>query len=269
MTEFLITLVVFIQKVYTLLGSTRLTASPSLLSREIRHLRETMFGRQTDYSPIKSYYNQKMLRYADTVREDVRQAPDPLLRAMQYSICGNYIDFSVPQGVEEDKLEEVLGTAPAIRVDAGKLSAIRQSLAEARTLVFLLDNCGEIVLDKIFLEEIRREYPQIQITAVVRGGETVNDVTEEDAGEVAMSETAEVLSNGDDIAGNDLERVSQETRDRLLSADVIFSKGQGNFETLNGCGLNAFYFFLCKCGLFADVFKVPLNTGMVVHDSET
>ncbi|MBR2561355.1 MAG: DUF89 family protein, partial [Eubacterium sp.] len=108
----------------------------------------------------------------------------------------------------------------------------------------------------------------IRITAVVRGGEIMNDVTQADADQIELQEVATVMHNGDDIAGNALDRISDEAKKVLFSADTILAKGQGNFETLGGCGLNVFYLFLCKCDFFSQMFRVPLNTGMVLHDDE-
>ena len=258
----------FIQGVYELLGGMSLTDTAPKATRDIMHLREEMFGPEKDYASLKSRYNAKVMKYEDRIRAEIQAAPDPLKRAIQYSIYGNYIDFTVPQGVEDEKLEALLEASSGFVVDEKKLEAIRRELSGARELFFLLDNCGEIVLDKLFMEEIRREFPDIAITAVVRGGDFANDVTVKDAEETRLSEVAEILPNGDDIGGTMPERMSEEARNRLLSAKLIFAKGEGNFETLWGCGWNIYYFFLCKCELFANRFRVPPNTGMIVHDSE-
>ena len=208
------------------------------------------------------------MEYMPRLREEIRCAKDPLKRAIQYAACGNYIDFSVPQGVSEEKLEEVLTSSGDMAVEEDKLDLLRRNLSESANLVYLLDNCGEIVLDRLLMEEIKKEYPDIRITAVVRGGEILNDVTMADAEQVGLHEVASVMHNGDDIPGNAMDRISKEAKEVLLSADVILAKGQGNYETLGGCGLNVFYLFLCKCDYFAETFQVPLNTGMILHENE-
>ena len=84
--------------------------------------------------------------------------------------------------------------------------------------------------------------------------------------QVGLTEIAEVLPNGTDIAGTWLEEISEEAKTVLEEADVIISKGQGNFETLRKCGKNIYYIFLCKCDLFANTFQVPKLTGMLINE---
>ena len=123
-------------------------------------------------------------------------------------------------------------------------------------------------MDKLLLKEIRRQYPQTERISVVRGNEVLNDATVEDAEEIGLSEVARILPNGDDVAGTCLKRISGECLETLQRADMILAKGQGNFETLRGCGLNVYYLFLCKCELYWKQFDVPAYTGIVIHERE-
>ena len=93
---------------------------------------------------------------------------------------------------------------------------------------------------------IKNINPDIKITAVVRGEPVLNDATVSDANEIGLDEVAEVTGNGDSVGGTCLERISEEARGILKNADMIISKGQGNFETLNRCGMNVYYIFMCK-----------------------
>ena len=244
------------------------TVSPPEIARDIQHLQIGMFGHQVDYPQIKSYFNEKMMQYVPQTEERIRQAADPLRRALQFSMCGNYIDFGVPQNVTEEMLERILADSENIRIDDAVLQEIRSSLERARSVVFLHDNCGEIVMDKLLIAEIRRQFPQAKVTSVVRGGEIVNDVTMEDAIQVGMQEVADVVANGDDVAGTCLMRITEELRQILRGADIIFAKGQGNFETLRGSDMNTFYMFLCKCEVFERRFDVSAFTGMIVHERD-
>ena len=257
------------QQVLSMMGRVHKTMSPSEISRDIQHLQMEMFGKQVDYPQIKSFFNKKMMEYLPKTVEAVRQAEDPLRRALQFSMGANYIDFGMPQGVTEDMLDAILTDSEQIEVSEDLLLEIREQLKEAQSVVFLHDNCGEIVMDKLLITEIRRQFPQAKITSVVRGAEVLNDVTMEDAEQAGLAEVASVISDGDDVAGTCLTRVSEECRDVMKHADVILSKGQGNFETLRGCGLNIYYIFLCKCELFRKRFQVPAYAGMIVHERDT
>ena len=96
-------------------------------------------------------------------------------------------------------------------------------------------------MDKILIEEIQKKYPNLELTVMVRGAEVINDATMEDAVQVGLTERVKVISNGTDIAGTWLEEISPEAKVVWETADVVISKGQGNFETLHQCGKNIYY----------------------------
>ena len=116
------------------------------------------------------------------------------------------------------------------------------------------------------MEEVKKMNPQAKITAIVRGAEVLNDATLMDAEQVGLSDVAYVIDNGNDIAGTALEEIEGEPKELIKSADVILAKGQANFETMQGCGLNVYYIFMCKCEMFANMFGVPRFTGMLLND---
>ena len=153
-------------------------------------------------------------------------------------------------------------------VDEGVLDALKKDLSEARRIVLLTDNCGEIVLDKLLLKVIKELYPEAELNIMVRGEEVLNDATRKDALEVGLDKVGSVVDNGTEIAGTFLDAVSKDALQILEEADVILSKGQANFETLRGCGKNIYYIFLCKCDMFANRFGVPRFTGMMINDRD-
>ena len=121
-------------------------------------------------------------------------------------------------------------------------------------------------MDKLLIEEIQKKYPDIEITVLVRGKEVINDATMQDAYQVGLCDVVKVIPNGSDLAGTWYEELSEEAKQLLDEADMIISKGQGNFETMRKCGRNVFYIFLCKCDLFANMFQVPKLTGMLINE---
>ena len=123
-------------------------------------------------------------------------------------------------------------------------------------------------MDKLLVQTIRTLYPRLGITVLVRGGEVLNDATMEDAIQVGLDrvEGVTVMGNGDRLAGTALDRICSDAHAAITDADLVIAKGQGNFETLQGCGLNVYYAFLCKCRFFADRFGVPVYTGMLVRE---
>ena len=190
------------------------------------------FGSVPDYSEIKREYNRLMLELEPQIAEKIRQAPDGLEAALAYSRAGNYIDFASQHNVDRQQLLTLLDKAAQDRIEPEICGRFLEDLAGAKRMVFLLDNCGEIVLDKLVLKEIGRRFPELKLTAFVRGCPVSNDVTLEDAEQVGLQEIAEVMSNGSDVAGTDLKSMSETAVKILREADVILSKGQGNFESL-------------------------------------
>ncbi len=130
----------------------------------------------------------------------------------------------------------------------------------------MTDNCGEIVLDKLMLEQLKKRYPQLDLKIMVRGGAVSNDATMEDALYVGIDKVGEVITNGAQIAGTVYPMLSEEAKAAVDNADIIFSKGQANYESFAGEGHHAFYTFLCKCDLFMNRFKVQRLTGMFVEE---
>ncbi len=247
------------------------TGGPAMME-QITRLQEELFGRAVDYTPIKRHFNALMLSQYGRMETAVMAYPQPLVAALGYAMTGNYIDFGAMDTVDEEKLSSLLDAAPqrGEAVDRAVLDDMIADLSAARTLCYLIDNCGEIVCDKLMIRTIRALYPRLSITVLVRGAPVLNDATWEDAEQVGLTrmDGVTVIPNGDTLAGTALDRISSEARHALESADLIIAKGQGNFETMQGCGLNVYYAFLCKCRLFADRFGVPLLSGMLVRDRQ-
>lgn len=201
----------------------------------------------------------------DAIREKVEGAEDPLYAGLQFSILGNYLDFSALQGkVSFQELDAMLNKAFDIQLDRQVFREFCQELSGAKTLLYLTDNAGEIGFDRIFAEEIAKAYPHLAITFCVRGGMAVNDATRVDAEAVGIP--FPVIDNGNDIAGTVVERMSPESRQALENADVVLAKGMGNCETLYGSGYNIYYAFLVKCAKFQAIFQKPLMTPMLIKE---
>ena len=154
-------------------------------------------------------------------------------------------------------MTELLNDADRFVIDEKQYDELTDDLRKAKKMVYLTDNCGEIVMDKLLIREIQKKYPDLQVTVLVRGAEVINDATMEDAVQVGLTEVAKVISNGSDIAGTWLEEISEEAKEALEEADVILSKGQGNFETLRKCGMNIYYIFCASVICLLIPFRFP------------
>ncbi len=242
--------------------------APVIIAK-INKLYQKYFGAPYSYEALKKQYNTLMLQKEESIWEKIQSSDDSLLEALKYSRAGNYIDFGAMGSIDDDKLDYLLESIQQENIDSGLYQAFRKELQIAGELVYLTDNCGEVVLDKLFIKCIMDEYPQVHITVIVRGKMILNDATMEDAKMTGLTELADVLENGTDIAGTCLEQIDTKAKECIESADMIISKGQGNFETLSGCGLNIYYLFLCKCEWFVKRFGMEKFKGVFVNDRKS
>jgi len=256
----------YMQRVLKVLAEAPSNYGAPVIVRTINEIQEEMFGIKQDYAEIKKRYNQVMMGHEGQVTEKLEQSEDSVKTGIQYAMIGNYIDFGARINVNEEQLTELLNDADRFVIDEKQYSELAGDLEKAHKLVYLTDNCGEIVMDKLLIREVQKKYPELEVTVLVRGAEVINDATMEDAVQVGLTDMVRVIPNGSDIAGTWMEELSEEAKAVLEDADVILSKGQGNFETLRKCGMNIYYIFLCKCDLFANTFQVPKLTGMLINE---
>jgi hypothetical protein len=246
----------FLRKVCTAIGETGDDTLAPVLNASLLSLVAQEAGHADLFDEEKHIYNQAILQMEPSIKAHIDAATDKLYRALQYAMAGNYIDFGTEAGVTPEKLVELIEAAPGI--DLGDTyQTFKADIEKARTLVYLLDNCGEVVFDKMCISTIKSLYPSLAVTAVVRGLPAYNDVTMEDAREVGLDKIVPVLPNGDDVPGTVLSRITKPARELIEQADIIISKGMGNYETLIGCGLNIYYLLLCKCDRFMREFSKP------------
>lgn len=234
--------------------------------RNINNIHEEIFGNRIEYSAIKPYYNDLMMKQEKWIEQEIKEAEDPVLRAMQFALVGNYIDFGAMKQIDEEVLFAQLHQVTDKDIQGEIYDQLKGDLAKAKNLVYLTDNCGEIVLDKMLIKVLKTYYPELHVTVLVKGGVVLNDATIEDAKQIGLNEVADVMGNGNNIAGTWEPEFSNEARKVFDEADVILAKGQANYETLHHCGRNIYYLFLCKCDMFARDFGVEKLTGMLLCD---
>lgn len=242
-------------------------SAPELLS-QINEVKRDMFGKAEDFTEIKKHFNSMMMSFENDIMSKINSANDPLKMGLCYAMTGNYIDFGALDSVGEDKLRELIENVNENMIGDKEYDDFKSEIEKSKRVVYLTDNCGEIVFDKVFISVIKNMFPDVSITAIVRGYDVLNDATMADAKEIGLDRVVEVIDNGTDIAGTCLDKISEKASEIIDSADLIISKGQGNFETLQMCGKNIYYVFLCKCQMFADRFNVPLYSGMLIKENK-
>ena len=223
---------------------------------------EKFFGPAESYAPIRKQYNDLVLSMEDAIRTNIEASEDPLFSALIYSRIGNYIDFAAMDHVEPETLIRLLEETKADAHDHKTYASFLNQCENAESFLLLADNCGEIVLDRLMLEQLHKRFPKLKLTVMVRGGEVYNDAVTEDAEYAGIPKLAKVITCGSATGGVVPALMSAEAKAAMDEADVILAKGQGNYEGLYGEGWHIFYLLLCKCEMFAQRFNVPRMTGM-------
>lgn len=257
----------YMKKVMALIANTEEKDCAPSLSVDIQKLYSSFWDcPMEDFTEIKREYNQLMLNMEDSLENKIRKSEDPLEKSLLYARIGNYIDFAALSNVDQATVLTLLEEKSTESLDKEEYRNFLRDLSSAKKLVYLTDNCGEVVLDKLAVKILKEKYPDLDITVIVRGYPVVNDATMEDAEEIGLTDLVRVIGNGSNVGGTWIPGITSEARDLLYDADLIIAKGQGNFETLNDCGLNIYYLFLCKCDLFQRRFHAENLQGMFLNE---
>ena len=232
---------------------------------------QALFQKHLGFLPEDSYREEKQqsnrfaLEKLPQLRQRIAAAEDPVYRAMQLAVLGNYIDFSaLGRSVSLDYLDTLLQTAHTIDLDKTVYARLYRELSQAKTFLLLCDNAGEVIFDIQLAETLHSAFPQLQITLCVRGKPIHNDATREDLEGIRVP--FPLIDSGCAIGGTPLHLVTPVCRQAVESADVVLAKGMGNTETLYGCGLNIYYLFLVKCPRFMQYFGKEKMTPMLLRD---
>lgn len=257
----------YMQKVMTLIGNPGENACTPSLSADLRKLYREFWGEPTeDYTTEKKEFNSLMLGLESNIEKNIRFSDDALKTALLYSRIGNYIDFAALSKVDRNTILNLIHRENKDPLDPVEYGHLKEDLSQAARLVYITDNCGEIVLDKLVIKVLKSYYPDLDITVIVRGFPVVNDATMEDALETGLADLVTVIGNGSGAPGTWLPGISKEARKCIEEADVVIAKGQGNFESLHECGLNIYYLFLCKCDWFQQRFHAKPLQGMFLNE---
>jgi len=205
------------------------------------------------YTKEKQESNTEILKRYSEFKTLAEESDDKFDTALRLAIAGNIIDFGPTHKFDVNgTFKKVLTTEFAI--DHSK--QLKQEIEKAETILYLGDNCGEIVLDKLFLETIN--HPNVWFA--VREKPVLNDATKKEAIEVGIPEVAKLISNGDDTPSTLLNRVSPEFLEIYKNADLIISKGMGNYEGLmDETDSRLFYLLMIKCPVIGE--KIGAQKG--------
>jgi uncharacterized protein with ATP-grasp and redox domains len=228
------------------------------ISKEVFSLIKKIIGNNDPYKDIKKKSNDIALSFYPLFKEMIQESENPLLQAFKISAVGNIIDFGAFTSVD---IETEIKKIHELSFSINHLSKFEEDVIGSKLLLFIGDNAGEIVFDKLLIEILKQLYHDLEIIYSVRAEPVINDATVDDAEYTGINKLVKVISSGSSTAGTILNECSSEFLKIYEGADIVISKGMGNYETLNEETEKNIYFILrIKCDL------VARNTGATVGE---
>ena len=252
-----------LDRVAELLPAVSLDSTPIDMGQLIHRLVREVTEVADPYEAVKKESNDLILKFYPTLKSQVQGSEDPLLTALKIAGAGNIIDFGPKLTMDPNRsIEQIANDSftQALQepLDQVQYCAFKEKLAEIKKILYLGDNTGEIVCDKILIEELIRQGKEV--TFVTRGKPTINDATLADARYVELDKVSTVITNGSDAPGTQLEDCSSKFVEAFQSAKLIISKGQGNFEGLSDVPGPIFFLFKVKCPVIARETGAKIGT---------
>lgn len=229
--------------------------SPPVTGQKIHRRIRELTGITDPYREIKVRFNRIALEMLPELEAGIETSSDPFFKALRFAIAGNVIDMGVNGDIDECEVREAIRNTLK-EPFWGDIEDLHSACNHARHILYLADNAGEIVFDRLLIDRLL----PTPVTLAVRGSPVLNDATREDAAVAGFSALVEVIDNGSDAPGTILADCSEEFRRRFADADLIIAKGQGNFETLSDEDANIFFLFKAKCPVIADHVDLPVGT---------
>ncbi len=221
--------------------------SPPEMGATIHRIIREETKERDPYCAVKADSNRIALDLLPRLRERIGLTKDPFEAAVRLAIAGNIMDFAIMSSLDTPFIVQTMDDALKRPLGIDNIKELSAAIDAASSILYLCDNAGEIVLDRLLLEQLPRE----RVTVVVRGAPVINDATIEDADTAGIMALAKVMDNGSDVPGTLLGDCSEELRARFWQADLVISKGQGNYETLSEIDREVFHLLKAKCSISA------------------
>lgn len=232
----------------------------AILNKKAAEIKGVEYHEFDAYKTLKTKSNQEALELEKDMIEIIEDSSDKLSTALQISAIGNIIDFGAIDHKKIDIKNELLNVSN-LKFERYDIQSFSQNISSAKNLLYIGDNSGEIVTDKILISQLKKLFPKIKIVFASRERPILNDVTLEDCYKIGMDKVCDVISSGSVHPGTIIEKTSDEFKILYDNADIIIAKGQGNYETLSESKNNKLFFiFRVKCE------QVALCTN-ATHDS--
>ncbi len=252
-----------IQEVLKWPSTLDLDQPPIILAQRIHRYVREITGVEDPYHAAKSHLNNLVMSLVPELARMISSSDDPLMLAVRLAIAGNVIDLGMNSAISERDIRLSINQSLKDCILAEQ-HAFKQALKEAETILYLADNAGEIVFDRLLIEQIS----PLKVTLAVRGAPVINDATLTDARAVGLLKHVNVISNGSDAPGTLLNDCSKEFLRYYNEANMVIAKGQGNYESLSDETREIFFLLKVKCPVISDHIGFPLGSNVLTRSNK-
>lgn len=254
-----------------LISSFSLHSSPPENTKLVHGMVKEYAGVEDPYRSLKRESTKKALTLYPEMKQMVETADNPLLTAVELAIAGNIIDYGAVEGLDIDKeLYEILNKEEeSIQKESNNLfqfELFSQAVSNAASLLYVGDNAGETVFDRVLIETVLEHTGIRKIHYAVRSKPILNDAVIEDAVEAGLERVAEIISSGSEATGTVLRDCTPYFKKLLETTDVVISKGQGNYESLSEVNRPIFFLLMAKCEIVARHLKCNLRDVLLIKN---
>ena len=231
-------------------------SSPAEVMQEVFKRTSKTLGNPDPFLQEKKRWKEEILGNSEAIRKQLKQAPDTFLHTLNAAIAANTIDDELH---EDFNLRGLLESIDSLTLDSDIVEEFKESVAGAKSVLFVHDSAGELFFDLLLIEELKSiAGANCQFRSVVRTTHMLGDATAEDAVEVGIDKIAEIVDPGLDCLGLPISECAAEFREVFKESDLIIAKGQATYQTLEGEGRTPdghekeiWFLFRVKCPVMA------------------
>ncbi len=241
------------------------TYSPPKVAKILYAMIREASNNPDPYKQIKWEHTELALTYLSELKKIINSAEDKFNAAIRVAGAGNIIDLGA---LTDFDLDVEIGQIMYKKIKKWNIEILREKLRNNSKLLIIGDNAGETVFDRVLIEFLSEKFPKIEITYSVRGSPVINDATREDAIHAGIDKLATIIDTGSDAPGVILDDVSISFLDSFNSADIVLSKGQGNYESLSNAQRDIFFLLRIKCPVVALNSDIPQGEIALIYKSK-
>jgi hypothetical protein len=251
-----------VREALRLVSEMDLQQSPPAIAQLIHRQLKKILGMEDPYKEEKHRQNELALHLVPEYREKILSASDPLMTAARFAIAGNIIDLGADHNLAGEDIRKNIHKSLTDPF-SGDRESFCDSVNKAKRILYIADNAGEIAFDRLLIEQL----PASKVILAVRGAPILNDATIDDAHAVGLDKMVKIIDTGSDAPGILLDDCSSEFLKYYHDADLVISKGQGNFESLSDESHSIFFLFKVKCSVISAHVGYPVGRHLMISSN--